>query len=162
MKTATDRIAERNAGDARNALETLKKINAHFIHNYVTNDAEAHDKILHPDFVSLSTSGRVENRADYLERWKTGFDPDVIVYWDYRDEFISIFDAFALVRSVNRHVVVGQDGKETVGMTRYTDTYVCENGVWLCVQAQLTAVAPKNYPGDETIVRRYIRGAMQD
>lgn len=43
-------------------------------------------------------------------------------------------------------------------MTQYTDTYIKENGSWRCLQAQITVVSPENYPGDETIVRKYIKG----
>jgi hypothetical protein len=52
-------------------------------------------------------------------------------------------------------------GAEVTGMTAYTDTYVREGGRWLCVQAQLTAVAPAHYPGDETIVSVYEKGQLQ-
>ena len=53
------------------------------------------------------------------------------------------------------------DGVETVGMTMYIDVYVQQDGAWKCVQAQLTPVAPANYPPDETIVRKYIKGQAQ-
>jgi hypothetical protein len=48
-----------------------------------------------------------------------------------------------------------RDGKESTGMSMYTDTYIKENGEWKCVQAQLSKLAPEFYPGDETIVRKY-------
>jgi len=47
-------------------------------------------------------------------------------------------------------------------MTTYTDTYLDENGEWKCIQAQITTVAPEHYPGDETIVRKYIMGQIQE
>ncbi len=53
------------------------------------------------------------------------------------------------------------DGIEAMGMTMYTDTYVHENGAWKCVQAQITPVAPANYPPDETIVKKYVKGTAQ-
>ncbi len=54
-----------------------------------------------------------------------------------------------------------RDGTETVGMTRYTDTYLLEGGKWLCVLAQLTQVAPDCYPPDSTIVVRHLEGKLQ-
>ena len=102
-----------------------------------------------------------EARADYLVRWATGFDPEVVVYWDTRDKSIDIFGDVALVRSTNKHTI-RRDGKDVTGMTAYTDTYVREGAEWKCIQAQLTAVAPEFYPGDETIVRRYIKGVIQE
>jgi hypothetical protein len=53
------------------------------------------------------------------------------------------------------------DGKETLGMTCYTDTYVRVGEKWLCILAQLTPVQPDNYPGDETIVVKYLNGVLQ-
>jgi hypothetical protein len=143
------------------ALSQLKALNARFIHNFVTNDAESHDRITHPDFVCISADGRRECKARYIDRWRTGFDPDVITYWDYRDESISVFGSVALVRATNKHVVVS-GGTEVTGMTTYTDTYVRDGDGWTCVQAQLTPVAPEHFPPDDTIVRSYVRGQLQD
>jgi hypothetical protein len=64
------------------------------------------------------------------------------------------------VRSVNKAIII-KNGKEITGMTQYTDTYVKEYGEWKCIQAQITPVAPENYPGDETIVKKYVKGKMQ-
>lgn len=138
-------------------LEQLKKINARFIHNYVTNDTASHNKILHPDFICISSNGQVVNRTDYLNQWATGFDPKVITYWDYRDEFIKIFGTMALVHSINKYTVE-KNGKSVTGMSIYTDTYVKQNGEWRCVQAQITALTPDQYRGDASIVRKYING----
>jgi len=138
-------------------LAQLKKLNATFIHNFVTNDVASHDRIIHPDFICITGQGAWIDRADYLRQWATGFDPAVIVYWDYRSEKITVTGTTALVRAVNKYVML-RDGKEITGMTQYTDTYVKENGTWKCIQAQLTPVSPANYPGDETIVKKYING----
>ena len=135
-------------------------LNARFIHNFVTNDVPSHDAILHKDFICITPAGARVGRADYLKAWATGFDPERIPYWDYRDERIDVFGTTALVRSTNKSVRMN-NGVETVGMTMYTDIYVHENGAWQCVQAQITPVAPANYPPDETIVRKYVKGKIQ-
>jgi hypothetical protein len=109
----------------------------------------------------VSSEGVRRGRDEYLRLWATGFDPDVIIYWDYRDEHIGVFGNIGLVWSVNKHVIVGE-GKEVTGMTGYTDTYLLEDGAWKCIQAQLVPIAPDNYPPDATIVRRYIRGELQE
>jgi len=54
-----------------------------------------------------------------------------------------------------------KDGVEAIGMTLYTDTYIRQGGVWKCVQAQITPVAPANYPPDSTIVGKYVKGQAQ-
>lgn len=146
--------------DKIEALRQLRMLNARFIHNFVTNDVPSHDAITHQDFTYVSSEGVRRGRCDYLRRWATGFDPHVIVYWDYRDERIGVFGNVGLVWSVNKHVTV-EAGKEVTGMTGYTDTYLFENGDWKCIQAQLVTLAPDNYPPDETIVRKYVRGELQ-
>src|SRR5688572_23608723 len=110
-------------------LDQLKKLNATFIHNFVTNDVVSHDKIIHENFVCITSKGLWLNRKDYLEGWKTGFDANVFLYWDYRDEKITIIGSTALVRSVTKYTML-KDGKEITGMTQYTDVYSKENGIW--------------------------------
>ena len=121
-------------------LEELRALNARFIHNFVTNDVPSHDAITHQRFLCISTNGARVDRATYLHQWATGFDPEVIVYWDVRDEKIDVYGDCALVRATNKHTR-HVDGKDVTGMTSYTDTYVREQGRWLCVQAQLTTVS---------------------
>jgi ketosteroid isomerase-like protein len=151
--TASNDVGERT-------LAHLKAINARFIHNFITNDVVSHDDLLHPGFIAIRTSGARLGRAEFLEYWKTGFDPDVIVYWDTRDELITVVGDTALVRATNKHVI-RENGRETTGFTAYTDTYVREDGRWRCLQAQLTTVAPGAEPGDDTIVSVYVRGVKQ-
>lgn len=141
-------------------LVTLRALNAKFIHNFVTCDVASHDAIIHPRFVCLSSSGSVHGRAEYLKDWATDFDPEIILYWDMRDEKIEIFGDVALVRA-NTKWVRRLNGQNVTGMTMYTDTYWHENDRWLCVQAQLTPVAPENFTPDTAIVCRYVEGVLQ-
>ena len=141
-------------------INELRALNARFIHNFVTRDVASHDAILHPDFINIWPTGQRWDRATYLTYWATAFDPDVIVYWDVRDEFITVIGDVALVRSTNKYTR-RRDGNEVTGMTMYTDTYLFENGAWKCIQAQLTAVAPEHCPADDTIVSVYIEGKLQ-
>ena len=138
----------------------LRALNARFIHNFITNDVPSHDAILHEGFLCITPAGARVGRAGYLEAWATGFDAERIPYYDYRDEVIDVFGDTALVRSTNKRVSA-KDGVESVSMTMYTDIYVRRDGVWKCIQAQITPVAPANYPPDETIVRSYIKGQPQ-
>ena len=141
-------------------MDELRALNARFIHNFVTNDVASHDAILHPRFINIWPTGQRWDRASYLKYWATAFDPDVIVYWDVRDELITVIGDVALVRSTNKFTR-RRDGNEVAGMTTYTDTYLLENGAWTCIQAQIQAVAPEHYPSDDTIVSVYIRGELQ-
>jgi ketosteroid isomerase-like protein len=138
----------------------LKALNARFIHNYVTNDVDSHDAMMHPDFICIGSKGTRQNRADYLKQWATQFDPEVVVYWDVRDEVITIIDNVALVRSTNKRTI-RRDGGDTTSMSTYTDTYLFQNSEWKCIQAQIQTLPPESYPGDDTIVSVYIKGKRQ-
>jgi hypothetical protein len=138
----------------------LRALNARFIHNFITNDVAGHDAILHKGFICIDPDGRRVGREEYLKRWANQFDAERIPYYDYRDEKIDVFGDTALLRSTNKSVRM-VDGAEIVRMTMYTDIYVKDGGAWKCVQAQLTLVAPANYPPDETIVRKYVKGKAQ-
>ena len=140
--------AQANSDD----MKTLKLLNSKFINNFVTNDTVSHSKIIHRDFVCIGSSGQYINRKDYMNGWLHGFDG--FVYGDYRDERISIFGNTALVHAANKYVVVS-NGKESKGMSMYTDVYIKENGEWKCVQAQISKLSPEFFPGDETIVKKY-------
>lgn len=137
---------------ATDDMATLKKLNATFIHNFVTNDVASHSRIIHPQFVHISSTGKIVSREAYLEEWKHGFDG--FVYWDYRNEQISVFGNTALVRSQNKYVLV-KDGREITGLSMYTDIYIKENGEWKCIQAQLLQAGPEYFGSDDTIVRKY-------
>ena len=133
---------------------TLSKLNATFIHNFVTNDTASHNKIIHKDFMYISSTGNVVNRKDYMNNWAHDYDPKVYKYWDYRDEVIRIIGNIGLVRAMDKFTIA-KDGKEVTGMSIYTDTYIKENGQWKCIQAQITIVDPKYYRGDDKIIRKY-------
>jgi len=135
-----------------NDMARLRELNAKFINNFVANDSASHSRIIHKDFICITSDGGYINRQDYLNGWAHGFSG--YLYWDYRDENIKLFGNTALVRAKNKYVVV-RDGREITGMSMYTDVYIRENGQWKCVQAQITKVSPGNYSGDETIVKKY-------
>ena len=139
------------------AMLDLRALNARFIENFVRNDVAAHDALLHRDFVYIRGNGARVDRATYLKGWATGFDPKVIVYWDVRDELITLIGNVALVRATNKEIL-RRDGRDITGMSTYTDTYIYEGGLWKCIQAQITPVAPGQEPGDDTIISIYVNG----
>ena len=141
-------------------LKALRALNKRFIHNFVTNDVPSHSAILHPEFRTVTFTGGHVAKGPYLDAWATGFDPEVIVYWDMRDERITLIADTAFVTATNKWIR-RREGKEVLGMTCYTDSYVRTDGVWLCALAQITPVSPENYPTDDTIVVKYIRGRLQ-
>ena len=144
----------------RGAVSELRLLNARFIENFIRNDVKSHDAMLHAEFIGIQGDGSRIDRASYLKKWATGFDPEVIVYWDVRDELITVIGNTALVRATNKEIC-RSTGKDIAGMSTYTDTYLYEGGVWKCIQAQITPVAPGREPGDDTIISVYIKGVRQ-
>jgi hypothetical protein len=142
------------------AMDDLRTLNARFIDNFVNNDVASHDAMLHARFIGVQSDGARIDRASYLKKWASGFHPNVIVYWDVRDEFITVIGNVALVRATNKHVIRHPCHDET-GMTTYTDTYLYEAGAWKCIQAQITPVAMGKEPADDTIVSVYVNGVRQ-
>lgn len=122
--------------------ETLSKLNAQFIRNFIRQDTASHNKIIHPDFVCIQSSGAILNREDYLKGWATGYQTAGYTSFEYTDEVIRVFGNMALVRSRTIYTKI-KDGVKTSGNSVYTDTYIKENGTWLCVQAQITGIAGK-------------------
>ena len=142
------------------AMQDLKLLNAQFIENFVHNDVAAHDALLHPDFLYVGSTGNRVDRAAYLKNWATGFDPDVIIYWDVRDELITRVGDLALVRATNKEVS-RINGRDVTCMWTYTDIYLYRFGAWSCLQAQISPVAEHHWPSDDTIISVYLRGVKQ-
>ncbi len=144
----------------RGAFSELSLLNAQFIENFVRNDVKLHDAMLHAEFIGIQGDGSRIDRAAYLRKWATGFDPEVIVYWDVRDELITVIGNTALVRATNKEIC-RRGGQDIAAMSTYTDTYLYEGGAWKCIQAQITPVAPGREPGEDTIIAVYIKGVRQ-
>jgi ketosteroid isomerase-like protein len=115
----------------------LSAINAQFIKNFITQDATAHNKIIHKDFVCIESDGSIVSRETYLKNWATDYENSGFISFTYEDECIRIFGDIALVRSKTT-AVRKIDGKPVTGHTIYTDTYKKENGLWKCIQVQIT------------------------
>lgn len=120
----------------------LRELNARFIKNFVTQDTASHNRIIHKDFICIEGSGAIVGREEYIKNWATDFDNSGYITFSYTDEVIRIFGNMALVRSKTVYTT-SIDGKTIEGSTIYTDTYVKEDGKWLCVQAHITPLKQK-------------------
>ncbi|MBC7827888.1 MAG: nuclear transport factor 2 family protein [Chitinophagaceae bacterium] len=127
---------------AKNEEILLSELNALFIKNFLTQDTVAHNRIIHKDFVCIEGSGEIVNRDQYIKNWATDYDNSGYKTFSFTDEVIRIFGDMALVRSKTIYTKI-VDGKIIEGNSIYTDTYVKENGNWLCVQAHITPVKKK-------------------
>lgn len=117
----------------------LSRINAQFIENFITQNAAAHNRIIHKDFVCIESNGSIVSRETYLKNWATDYDNSGCISFTYTDEAIRIFNNIALVRSKTT-AVRKVNGDTITGHTIYTDTYKKENGQWQCIQVQITPV----------------------
>jgi ketosteroid isomerase-like protein len=120
-------------------LEELSELNAQFIQNFINQDAVAHSKIIHDDFVCIQSTGIIVDRDQYLKGWESAYSQSGYKTFSYTDESIRIFGTVALIRSRTVYTKIA-DGKEVSGSSVYTDTYTKENERWLCIQAQITPV----------------------
>ena len=104
----------------------------------VTNDRSVFQRIIAPDFVETSRSGKfLGNRQQWLADWEyegiksaTGSDMQVHIY----------ADNVAVVTGIDTTVGTDKDGKDWTHQDRFTDTWVKRNGVWQCVAAQVTRI----------------------
>jgi hypothetical protein len=117
----------------------LSELNAQFIKNFLKEDTAAHEQIIHRDFVCIEGSGAIVGREEYMKDWATSYENSKFLTFGYTDEYIRIFGNTALVRSKTRYSK-NVNGQVIYGVSVYTDTYIRENGKWLCVQAQITPV----------------------
>ncbi len=120
-------------------LQRLSELNARFIKNFVTQNVAGHDEIIHPDFVCIESNGSIVDRVTYLKNWATDYDNSALDSFGYSDEHIRIFGDIAFVRSKTTAIKT-VDGEQRMGHTIYTDSYLKENGVWKCVQVQITPI----------------------
>ena len=117
----------------------LSELNAQFIKNFLTQDTISHSKLIHRDFICIEGSGEIVPRERYLKNWATDYDNSGYITFGYTDEVIRIFGNMALIRSKTVFTKIA-DGKPVEGNTIYTDTYIKENGKWMCVQAHITPI----------------------
>jgi hypothetical protein len=116
----------------------LSELNTRFIRNFITNDTVAHNEIIYKDFLCITSSGKIIERAAYMKDWAQGYDSSIFISFTKENESIRIFGDMALVRSETL-AVFRNKGVITQKRGIYTDTYVRIKGRWWCVQAQLSS-----------------------
>jgi ketosteroid isomerase-like protein len=128
-----------NSKANKDDLAQLSKLNAQFIQNFIKQDTNGHNEIIHKDFVCIQSSGVIVGRDEYMKGWATGYADSKYTTFRYTEEFIRVFGDVALVRSKTPYAKE-VNGEKIKGASVYTDTYVKENGRWWCVQAQITTI----------------------
>ncbi|MFZ6013155.1 MAG: nuclear transport factor 2 family protein [Bacteroidota bacterium] len=118
--------------------EALRKLNNDFITNFLNNDTVSHNKIIHPNFLLITSSGGVMDRKAYMKDWAHGYDPQKMAEFGYDEVIVRIVGSTATVNARTKYKI-SKDGPWVMN-NRYTDVYVKENGRWWCISAQLTPI----------------------
>jgi ketosteroid isomerase-like protein len=129
--------AQNEENASKNDEAALVAINRQFIKNFINNDTVEHTRIIHPNFLFIGKDGSLHDRNEYMAGWAHGYDQKIIPEFVLEEVQVRIFDDVALIVAKTRDKTM-KDGQWTIGETRYTDTYIKENGEWKCVQVQLT------------------------
>ena len=104
----------------------------------VTQDKAVFQRILAPDFVSTSRSGKILSGRDaYLADWeyegvRSARNSDMTVHV-YSDDV-------AVVTGIDSTSGTNSDGSQWVHQDRFTDTWVKRNGTWQCVAEHVTRI----------------------
>jgi hypothetical protein len=53
--------------DTEQALKQLSQLNALFIKNFLKQDVNAHNEIIHKNFVCIESNGSIVGREEYLK-----------------------------------------------------------------------------------------------
>jgi ketosteroid isomerase-like protein len=110
---------------------TLARLNQEYVNAFMNADVDWYRDHLADEFVVIESDGTVLNKEQFLRNTIKG--PDVADY-KLHEVDIRIYGNVALVRATG--VWTREDGK--MGMSRYTDVYVRQNGSWKTVSAQIT------------------------
>jgi uncharacterized protein (TIGR02246 family) len=120
------------SGDA----DTLKALNAMFIHGSITRDTAKLGRIFAPDFVLINPAGQRRTGADVLNGFVTG---PHFLSCEVDTVEIRLYGTIGLVLA--RAAFTFQDkGKQTSGKTNYLDVYEKRKGRWVAIAAHVTTL----------------------
>lgn len=124
-------MANENGTQSVTDEQTLARLNREYVAAFMNADVDWYREHLADEFVVIESDGSMLNKDEFLRNTLKG--PDVADY-KLHEVDIRIYGNAALVRASG--VWTRDDG--AMGMSRYTDVYVRENGGWKTVSAQIT------------------------
>lgn len=139
-------MANESGAQTASDKQTLERLNREYVNAFMNADVEWYREHLADEFVVIESDGSLLNKEQFLQNTING--PDVADY-KLHEVDIRIYGSAALVRATG--VWMRADG--SMGMSRYTDVYVRDNGCWKTVSAQITR-STRNGPRG-----RYKRGS---
>jgi ketosteroid isomerase-like protein len=112
----------------------LERLNREYVNAFMNADVDWYRKHLAEQFVCIESDGSVLTKQEFLSNAANG--PDVVDY-NLESVDVSIYGEAALVRATG--LWHRKDG--TIGLSRYIDVWVKQNGDWKTVSAQITRTA---------------------
>ncbi|HYE91408.1 MAG TPA: nuclear transport factor 2 family protein [Terriglobales bacterium] len=111
--------------------DVLQDLNRAYIRSVQDSDVRWFDAHLSADFLNTNPDGSMVDRAGFLKQIAP---PCAVTNLREEDVLIRVFGDVALIHA--RTVYTKPDGQP--GRGRYTDTWVRQEGRWLCVAAHVT------------------------
>jgi ketosteroid isomerase-like protein len=106
----------------------------------IKHDPAPIDKMLADDFIGTTSEGAIYTKAQLLEGVKSSKE-DIISMVD--DEVKVHVYGDAAVLSARNTIKMRVEGKETIFLDRYTDTWVKRYGRWKCVAGHNSTIPQK-------------------
>jgi hypothetical protein len=103
---------------------------ARWLKAITAGDVPTVESILSPTYKHINSDGQLLSRADEI----ASTEP-LPITMNPSEQLVDIAGDTAVIHGVN---TMTQDGK-VVGVSRFTDVFVLQNGVWLALSAQETA-----------------------
>jgi ketosteroid isomerase-like protein len=106
----------------------------------IKHDPSPIDKMLADDFIGTTAEGAIYTKAQLLANVKSSKE-DIISMVD--DEVKVHVYGDAAVISARNTIKVRVEGKDTIFLDRYTDTWVKKDGRWKCVAGHNSTIPQK-------------------
>ena len=125
----------RGQDPAGDDLAVLRTLNDNYVKAFREADVAWYDAHLAPDYVVVSGDGSFHDRAAALANFGKPSFATHMKSFPVDKVTIRRFDDVALIHAENAYEL--KDGRK--GVSRYTDIWHKENGLWRCIAAHITA-----------------------
>ena len=124
----------RGQDPAGDDLAVLRNLNSNYVNAFREADVAWYDAHLAPDYVVVSGDGSFHDRAAALANFAKPAFATHMKSFPVDKVTIRRFDDVALIHAENAYEL--KDGRR--GVSRYTDIWHKENGLWRCIAAHIT------------------------
>ena len=127
----------KSTGKTSNVTDEIKQLEQQRNEAILKGDTATLDKLTSDDYTNTTAQGKIEKKADIMDGFKSGkikFDSRELSNLDVR-----VYGNTAVVTGqVNQKST--NNGADTSGQNRFTRVYVKQNGRWVSVANQATAI----------------------